>query len=45
MKNQKGFTLAELLGVLTILAIIALITVPLVNKYITSSMSKLVNNI
>jgi len=40
MKNSKGFTLAELLGVLTLLAIIALITVPLVNKYIANSRQK-----
>ena len=39
-KSKKGFTLAELLGVITILAIIALITVPLVNKYILSSRQK-----
>jgi prepilin-type N-terminal cleavage/methylation domain-containing protein len=40
MKDSKGFTLAELLGVLTLLAIIALITVPLVNKYIANSRQK-----
>ncbi len=40
MKNSKGFTLAELLGVLTLLAIIALITVPLVNKYVSNSRQK-----
>ncbi len=39
-RNEKGFTLAELLGVITILAIIALITVPLVNKYVLSSRQK-----
>ncbi len=39
-KSKKGFTLAELLGVITILAIIALITVPLVNKYVLSSRQK-----
>ena len=43
MRNSKGFTLAELLGVLTLLAIIALITVPLVNKYITNSRQKAYN--
>lgn len=40
MSNKKGFTLAELLGVLAILAIISLITVPLVNKYIVNSRQK-----
>jgi len=40
MNKEKGFTLAELLGVLAILAIISLITVPIVNKYITNSRQK-----
>jgi len=43
MSNKKGFTLAELLGVLAILAIVSLITVPLVNKYITNSRQKAYN--
>jgi len=43
MSNKKGFTLAELLGVLAILAIISLITVPLVNKYIANSRQKAYN--
>lgn len=40
MKDRKGFTLVELLAVLTILAIVAVITVPLVGTYITNSREK-----
>lgn len=43
MKNSKGFTLAEMLGVIALLAIIALITVPFVNKYIKNSREKAYN--
>ena len=37
MKKNKGFTLIELIAVITILAVVALITVPAVNKAITKS--------
>ena len=40
MKQNKGFTLAELLGVIAVLAIIILITVPFVNRYIDNSRNK-----
>jgi len=40
MKNNKGFTLIELIAVITILAIVALITVPIVNKAIIKSKEK-----
>lgn len=35
--NKKGFTLIELLGVILILGVIALIAVPIVQKYINLS--------
>lgn len=34
MKNKKGFTLVELLAVLTILSMLLIISVPRINKYI-----------
>ena len=34
--NNKGFTLAELLGVIAILGVIALITVPAINRSLDS---------
>ena len=37
MKNKKGFTLVELLAVITILAIIGLIATPLVIKYVNEA--------
>lgn len=40
MKDKKGFTLVELLGVLVLLAVIGLIAVPTVNKLINNSKSK-----
>ncbi len=40
MKRNKGFTLIELIAVITILAVVALITVPAVNKAITKSKDK-----
>lgn len=42
MKN-KGFTLTELIGVITLLGIIALIAVPIINKTITNSKNKSYN--
>lgn len=41
MKNIKGFTLIELIGVIFILAIILLIVVPIINDNITKSKSNL----
>lgn len=41
---KKGFTLAELLGVLIILALVALITFPIVDRYIKSSREQLYIN-
>ncbi len=41
MKNKKGFTLIELVGVIFILAIILLIVVPIINDNITKSKSNL----
>lgn len=43
MKNNKGFTLVELLGVLIVLAVLAAITIPLVGEYIESSREKSYN--
>lgn len=40
MKNSKGFTLVELIAVITVLAIVALITVPAVNNAIKKSQEK-----
>lgn len=37
MKNNKGFTLAEVLAVIVILAIIGLITIPIYNNIINNS--------
>lgn len=37
MENNKGFTLAELLAVIVILAIISLITMPIYNNIINNS--------
>ena len=37
---KKGFTLVELLGVITVLAIIGLIAIPVVNKTIKDSKNK-----
>ena len=37
MKNNKGFTLVELLGVITIIAILSLIAIPAVTKTINNS--------
>lgn len=40
MKRNKGFTLIELIAVITILTVVALITIPAVNKAITKSKDK-----
>jgi type IV pilus assembly protein PilA len=39
--NKKGFTLVELLGVIVILALIALISVPVVNNIIKKSQKQI----
>lgn len=41
MKNKSGFTLVELLGVITILAALALIAVPTVDNIITKNREKM----
>ena len=41
--NKKGFTLAELLGVITILAMLALLVTPVVTKTIKNNKQKLYN--
>ena len=41
---KKGFTLAELLGVIVLLAAIALITIPLVSNVIKNGKQDLYNN-
>lgn len=43
MKNRKGFTLTELIGVIVLLGIIALIAVPIINKTIKNSKEKAYN--
>jgi type II secretory pathway pseudopilin PulG len=40
MKEQKGFTLVELLGIITLLGIIGLISVPIVSSIIEKSKIK-----
>ena len=40
MKNKKGFTLVELLGVLVVLSVILMIAYPLVTSYITQTKQK-----
>jgi len=40
MKEKNGFTLVELLGVLVLLAVISLITVPTVSRLINNSKSR-----
>ena len=40
MKNKKGFTLIELIGVIILLGIIALITYPIVGAVIEESQQK-----
>ncbi len=40
MKNSKGFTLVELIAVITVLAIVALITVPAVNNSVKKSQER-----
>lgn len=43
MKRRNGFTLAELLGVITVLGLIAFIVFPNVNKAMKNSKTKLYN--
>ena len=38
--NKKGFTLIELIGVITLLAVVALISVPIINNTITKTKLK-----
>ena len=40
MKNKKGFTLTEIIGVIVLLGIIALISVPILNTVIQNSKQK-----
>lgn len=43
MENKKGFTLTELIGVIVLLGIIALISIPILNKTIKNSKEKAYN--
>ena len=43
MKNKKGFTLVELLGVITILGILALIAMPTIDAIMTKNREKVYN--
>ena len=43
MKNKKGFTLVELLGVITILGILALIAMPTIDVIMTKNREKVYN--
>ena len=40
MRNKKGFTLVELLVVITLLGVLGLITVPIINDVIKNSIKK-----
>lgn len=40
MKNNKGFTMIELLAVVTIMGILAVIAIPAVTKYITKGQNQ-----
>ena len=40
MRNEKGFTLVELLAVILVLGLVLVIAVPSVNKYLKSSKQK-----
>ena len=40
MKNKKGFTLSVVIGIIVVLGIIALISVPIINGMIKSSRQK-----
>ena len=42
--NRKGFTLAETIGVIIVLGLIAIVTVPLVDGYINDSRQKTLNS-
>ncbi len=41
MKNKKGFTLVEILGVITILSVLALIAIPTIDNIVTKNREKL----
>lgn len=41
MKNQNGFTLVEILGVITILSVLALIAIPTIDNIVTKNRQKL----
>ena len=44
MMNKKGFTLVELLAVLTIMGVVTLITVPIVTYSINNSKTSIILN-
>ncbi len=44
MKNKRGFTLVEILGVITILGVLALIAIPTIDNIITKNKEKLYNS-
>jgi|GEM_PF-887541 len=41
MKNKKGFTLVEILGVITIISVLALIAIPTIDNIVTKNREKL----
>lgn len=41
MKNKNGFTLVEILGVITILSVLALIAIPTIDNIVTKNREKL----
>lgn len=44
MKNKKGFTLVEILAVISILAVLGFVIVPIVSKQLNEAKDKLYNN-